>query len=386
MTNFGFQFQLERYTGTDRDSDLPVSIQEWKKLAREKLDDGAWWYIEGAAGSCDTYSGNEERFRHYRVRPRYCRNVEKSNIRCNFLGRERSSPFIIAPLGALSIIERNADVMGAMAAESLDIPYCLSTVSSNSIEEIAHSAPRAEKWFQLYPGKDREIMKSFVRRAERSGFSAIVVTVDTTMLGWRENDLRNAYLPFLQGHGIANYVTDPVFRKRLAVEPEKDMKSAIMEWLGIYVNPAFDWNYFDEIRSWTSLPLLVKGITSVEDVRSAFEHGAEGVVVSNHGGRQVDGAISTIDALNEITGSRSYDGEIFLDSGVRHASDVMRAFCMGAAGVLIGRPYAYALAAAGRRGVERLFREFKGELSLQLALSGFNSLKELGREHIVCFQ
>ncbi|MBX8632702.1 MAG: alpha-hydroxy-acid oxidizing protein, partial [Thermoplasmata archaeon YP2-bin.285] len=148
----------------------------------------------------------------------------------------------------------------------------------------------------------------------------------------------------------------------------------------------FDWNYFDEIRSWTSLPLLVKGITGVGDVRSAFEHGAEGVVVSNHGGRQVDGAISTIDALNEITGSGSYDGEIFMDSGVRHASDVMRAFCMRAAGVLIGRPYAYALAVAGRRGVERLFREFKGELSLQLALSGFNSLKELGREHIVRFQ
>ncbi|HLH86294.1 MAG TPA: alpha-hydroxy-acid oxidizing protein [Thermoplasmataceae archaeon] len=377
MTNFGLQFQLSRYSGSDTDRDLPISIQDWKNLAMEKLDENAWWYIEGGAGSNDTCRLNEERFQHYRIRPRYMRNVENSSIETTILGRKRSSPFIIAPLGAMSIISNNADLMGAEAAEHLDIIFCQSTVSSNSIEEVARHAPKAEKWFQLYPGKDKMIMKSFIQRAEKSGFKAIVVTVDTTMLGWRESDLKNSYLPFLQGHGIANYLTDPYFRKRLRDDPQNDLSEAIMEWLKIYVNPAFDWQYFDEIRSWTNLPVLIKGISSPADVREAFEHKVDGVVISNHGGRQVDGAIATIDALYEITQSGSYEGDLLLDSGIRHAADVMRAFCIGTSGVLIGRPYAYAMAAAGSRGVQRLFEELKGELSLQLALAGFNSLGEL---------
>ena len=383
MANSGLQFQLSRYSGSDTDRDLPISIQDWKTLAREKLDDKAWWYIEGGAGSNDTCTANEERFQHYRLRPRYMRNVENSSIETTVLGRKRSSPFIIAPLGAMSIINQDADLLGAEAAEYLDIVFCQSTVSSNSIEDVARHAPKAEKWFQLYPGKDKMIMKSFIQRAEKAGFKAIVVTVDTTMLGWRESDLKNSYLPFLQGHGMVNYLTDTYFRKRLRDDPQNDLSGAIMEWLKIYVNPAFDWQYFDEIRSWTNLPVLIKGISGLADVREAFEHKANGVIISNHGGRQVDGAVATIDALYEITQSGSYEGDLLIDSGIRHAADVMRAFCLGASGVLIGRPYAYAMAAAGARGVKRLLEELKGELSLQLALSGFNGLGELSSNDLL---
>lgn len=383
MVNYGYEFETKRYLRTDEDRELPISIEEWRKAASEKLPNDAWWYIEGSAGNNSTFEHNEYRMNSYRIRPRYLRNVENSSIETSILGRKYKSPFIIAPLGAMSIVGKDADLAGAKAAEALGLIYCLSTVASSSIEEIAVNAPNLEKWFQLYPGKDLEIMKSFVRRAEKSRYRAIIVTVDTTMLGWREKDLQNAYLPFMQGHGIRNYITDEHFRKRLKKNPKEDMMEAVKEWLSIYVNPSFDWNYFDKIRSWTKLPLFIKGITSPLDVKLAFEHKADGVIVSNHGGRQVDGAISTIDALNEITMSESYKGRLIIDSGIRGAADVMRAFSLGATGVMIGRPYAYALATAGREGVQRLFTTLMGELSLQLALSGFNSLDELNRECIL---
>ncbi|MGP6219890.1 alpha-hydroxy-acid oxidizing protein [Caldiplasma sukawensis] len=382
MTNLGTQYQLMRYLKADEEGDFPVSIEKWRESARMKLDKNAWWYIESSAGSGSTELHNEERLNHYRIRPRYARNVENSTISTEIFGKSFLTPFIIAPLGAMSIVNPQADLIGATVAEKLGLIFCLSTVSSWSIEEVAKAAPNAEKWFQLYPGKDMDVMRNFVKRAETSGYKAIVVTFDTTMLGWREKDLENRYLPFVEGHGTKNYFTDPYFLKRLSKPVEEDRMSAIMEWSSIYVNPGFDWEYFDHIRKWTSLPILVKGINSPEDVKLSFEHKANGVIVSNHGGRQVDGAIASIDALNEITGEGNYDGHLIFDSGVRRAADVMRAFALGANAVMIGRPYAYSMAVGGEKGVEAYFRQLIGELSIQLALSGFNSLKELGRNNL----
>lgn len=382
MTQFGIDFQLRVYTGMDENSDLPVSVDDWRNAARKALKDGPWGYIEGAAGSEDTMAENIRAFSRYRIRPRYLHNVEERNQSVTIFGKKQDSPFILAPIGVQSIIHRDAEYASAGAAASMHVPYILSTVSSVSMEDIAKKYPESEKWFQLYPGRDENIMKSMVKRAELSGYHAIVVTVDTTMLGWREQDLKNAYLPFLQGEGIANYVSDPEFRKRLDRPPEEDINSAIEEFLMVYVNPAFSWSDFRKIRSWTELPVIVKGISSWEDVNAAIKYGADGVVISNHGGRQVDGAISTIEALDEITDSRNVSCTVLFDSGIRHGSDAMKALALGADAVLIGRPYCYAMAVAGQRGIERYIGEIKADLDLQMALAGYESVTALSRRMI----
>lgn len=382
MTQFGIDFQLKVYMKMDGDSDLPLSIDEWRNAARKALKDGPWGYLEGAAGSEDTMMENISAFSRYRIRPRYLHNVEDRNQSITLFGRTHDSPIILAPIGVQSIIHKDAEYASAGAAAATNVPYILSTVSSVSIEDIAKRYPESEKWFQLYPGRDENIMKSMVKRAENSGYSAIVVTVDTTMLGWREQDLNNAYLPFLQGEGMANYISDPEFRKRLDKSPEEDMNAAIEEFLMVYVNPAFSWSDFRKIRGWTELPVIIKGISSYDDVNAAIKYGADGVVISNHGGRQVDGAISTLEALDEITENRNINCAVLFDSGIRHGSDIMKALALGADAVLIGRPYCYAMAVAGQRGVERYINELKAELDLQMALSGYGSVPSLSRRMI----
>ena len=382
MTQFGLDYQLKVYLKMDADSDLPVSIESWRAAARKALQDGPWGYLEGAAGSEDTMIENIKAFSRYRIRPRYLHDVENRNQSITLFGRKHETPFIIAPIGVQSIIHKDAEYASAGAAASLGMPYILSTVSSTSIEDIAAKFPDGEKWFQLYPGKDENVMKSMVNRAEKAGYKVIVVTVDTTMLGWREQDIKNAYLPFLQGEGIANFITDPEFLKRLETSPENNMQAAIEEFLMVYVNPSFTWDGFRKIRSWTKLPILIKGISSEEDVHTAVKYGADGVIISNHGGRQVDGSISSLEALDEITGENKPEFTILFDSGIRHAADAMKALALGASGVLIGRPYCYAMAVAGQRGIERYLNQLRAEFDLQMALSGYSSISQLGRHTI----
>ena len=222
-----------------------------------------------------------------------------------------------------------------------------------------------------------------IRRAEKSGYTTLVVTVDTTMLGWRERDLKNEYLPFLKGEGIANYVSDQVFLSGLDKKPEEDMMGAVMKFLSVYVNPEFSWGDLSEIIKFTKLPVILKGITHPEDVEMGIDAGVKGVVISNHGGRQVDGAISTIDALSMITDNKKVAVDLILDSGIRHAADAMKAISLGAKAVMIGRPYAYALAAGGQRGVEAYLNQITSEMDLQLGLSGFNSPSQLSRKSII---
>ena len=379
MTNFGLDEEVKIYTGNDKDRDLPISVSDWREKARNKLSKEAWGYLEGGAGSEETVRENRRAFRRWKIRPRYLLDVNDRDLSVTLFGKRHETPFILAPIGVQEILNPEGEAATARAASHLGIPFVLSTVSSVSIEDIASIMGNSERWFQLYPGRDKNIMKSMVERAENSGYSAIVVTVDTTMLGWRERDLENAYLPFLEGKGIINYITDPEFRKRLKKNPKEDMQAAIMEFLAVYVNPSFSWTDFAEIRKWTELPILIKGITHPDDVELAFKNGADGVIISNHGGRQVDGAMSSIDALS-LVDTEAYADKIFLlDSGIRHAADAVKALAMGASAVLIGRPYAYALSVAGSKGVERFMSMLRAEMDLQMALAGFRHISELNR-------
>jgi isopentenyl diphosphate isomerase/L-lactate dehydrogenase-like FMN-dependent dehydrogenase len=241
----------------------------------------------------------------------------------------------------------------------------------------------ATRWFQLYPARSRDVATSMVQRVERAGYSAIVVTLDTPVLGWREQDLRLGYLPFLEGKGIANYLSDPVFRSTLAKPPEEDPRAAIMQFLGVFTNPGFGWSDVDWLRSITRLPILLKGLVHPDDARKAVDHGVDGIVVSNHGGRQLDGGIGTLDALPAMV--EAADGKIplLIDSGVRHGADVIKALALGAKGVLIGRPYAYAMASHGEEGVLHLIRSIMAEIDLQLALCGLTTIGSIDRSLIV---
>ncbi len=389
MAQYGYEAQLKIYSrvysrGPDgkAEEEFPISLDEWRAKARERLQDGPWWYLEGAAGGEDTMKANRDAFQRWKVRPRMLRNVDDRDLTVELFGQTLPVPFLLAPIGVQSILHPDAERATARAAASAGVPFTLSTVSSVPLEAVAAEMGTAPRWFQLYPGRDPDVNASLMSRAEQAGYTAIVVTVDTTVLGWREQDLRNAYLPFLQGEGIANYLTDPAFAKRIGCPPAENIAAAIQEFLKVYINPAFTWRDLAELRKRTDLPLLVKGITHPEDAKEAQKLGADAVVVSNHGGRQVDGAIASLDALVEIREAVGDEYPLLLDSGIRRAADVLKALALGANAVLIGRPYAYALAAGGEEGVRHWLSLAMAELDLELALAGCASVREIDRAFV----
>jgi isopentenyl diphosphate isomerase/L-lactate dehydrogenase-like FMN-dependent dehydrogenase len=246
----------------------------------------------------------------------------------------------------------------------------LSSAASHSIEEVAHAMGDAPRWFQLYWVNDREVTASLVQRAEAAGYGAVVVTVDTLTLGWRPRDLRKAYLPFVTGEGCAQFFSDPVFRSRLERPPEEDVIAAAVTMLGTFGNLGLTWDDLAWLRERTTLPLLVKGVLTEEDALRARESGIEGVVVSNHGGRQVDGSVAALDALVEVREALGREAVVLMDSGIRTGADVLKALALGADAVLLGRPYAYGLAVGGQEGVEMVIRHLMAETDLTLALAG----------------
>lgn len=379
MTQYGFEEELKIYLGADPGARLPIGVDAWRARAEELLDRGPWGYLEGSAGGEDTAAENRRALEQWRIRPRFGRNVEDRDLSVTLFGQTWSSPLVIAPLGVQSILHPDAERAAARAAARLGIPFVLSTVSSVPMEEIAEEMGDSPRWFQLYPSRSREVMESFLSRAEAAGYSVLVVTMDTTMLGWRVRDLQNAYLPFLTGQGIANYVTDPAFRRLLATPPDEDPAASVQTFLSIYVNPAFSWEDLAAIRRMTRLPMMVKGLMHPDDVRRARDAGADAVAVSNHGGRQVDGAIGALDALAEIS-AQTLGVPLLMDSGIRTGADVFKALALGAQAVLVGRPYAYGLAVAGSEGVERVMRHLRAEFDLQMALAGYRTVAEIGRD------
>ena len=356
---------------------LPVSVEEWEVLAREKLAAGPYDYVAGSAGGESTMRANLVAFDRWRIRPRVCTDVTRRQIRVTLFGKQLPAPFLLAPIGVLSILHPDAELGPARAAAKAGIPYILSNVSTTPMEEVAAAMGESPRWFQLYPPKDRDLTKSLLERAEKAGYSAIVVTLDSTLLGWRERDLRNGYLPFLTGQGMGNYFSDPVFLSKLETPLEQDRDAAIRKALAEGNNTCFTWSGVDLIREQTRLPVLLKGLTHPEDAALALKHGVDGLIVSNHGGRQLDGAIATLDALPEIVATVKGRVPILMDSGIRRGADVIKALALGADAVLLGRPYAYALAVAGESGVTQVIETLRAQIELQLAISGRSSVRDL---------
>jgi lactate 2-monooxygenase len=364
----GSQYQNEIYiTG---ESPWPVGAGEWEARASEKLDSAPFGYIAGGAGNEATVRANREAFERRRLRPRMLAGNTVRDVSVEVLGTQSPFPFLLAPVGVLSIAHTDGELAPARAAAALRVPFILSSAASHSMEEIAAAMGDAPRWFQLYWVNDREVVESLVHRAEASGFSAIVVTLDTLTLGWRPRDLRNAYLPFREGEGIAQFTSDPVFRSRLSVSPEEDPLVAAGTMLAMFPNLALRWEDLAWLRELTSLPLLAKGVLTAEDAVRAFDAGVDGIVVSNHGGRQVDGAIASLDALVEVRAAVGPDAPVLMDGGIRGGADVLKALALGANAVLLGRPYVYGLAVGGQAGVEAVLRQLAAETDLTLALMG----------------
>jgi lactate 2-monooxygenase len=354
----------------------PVTAEDWEHAAREKLDDSAFGYIAGGAGAEETMRANLEAFRRWRIRPRMLTGNTSRDISVDVLGTRSPAPFLLAPVGVLSIAHEEAEAAVGRAAAASGVPMVVSSAATSSLEEVA--ATNAPRWFQLYWVNDRDICASFVARAEQAGYSAIVVTLDTLTLGWRPRDLRHAYLPFLKGQGCGQFFSDPVFLSRLDKTPAEDPLTAAAMMLATFPNIGLTWDDLDWLRAQTTLPLLVKGVLTAEDAELALQHGMDGIVVSNHGGRQVDGSVAALDALVEVRDALP-EAIVLMDGGIRCAADVLKAMALGADAVLLGRPYAYALAVGGQRAVEELIQNLMAEIDLNLALAGAHSIGDLDR-------
>jgi lactate 2-monooxygenase len=355
----------------------PVAYLELERQARETMSQEAYGYVAGGAGSEDTMRANLEAFRRYRIVPHMLRDVSKRNTAVELLGQVLPAPLLLAPIGVQSIVHAEAEIATARAAASVGIPFILSTASSRSLEEVATSAGNGPRWFQLYWGRDPELTTSFLERAKRAEYSAVVVTLDTSLLSWRERDMQNAYLPFLLGEGLANYFSDPVFRATLDQPPEVDPLSAIFKFVSIFSNPTLTWDDLRFLREHTELPILLKGILHSADAERALDYGVSGIIVSNHGGRQVDGAVASLDCLPQIVKTVDRRIPVLFDSGIRGGADALKAIALGAQAVLLGRPYIWGLALAGEAGVRDVLLNFLADLDLTLALSGCASFSEV---------
>jgi L-lactate dehydrogenase (cytochrome) len=360
-------------------AEWPVGPEDWEAAAEAKIDPGAFAYIAGGAGGEATVRANVEAFERRKLRPRMLAGNTVRDLSVDVLGTRAASPVFLAPVGVLTIAHPEGEVAAARAAAATGTPYVLSSAASSSIEQIAEAMGDATRWFQLYWVNDRDIAASFVARAQAARYSAIVVTLDTSVLGWRPRDLRNAYLPFLRGEGCANFFTDPAFLAKLDKTPEEDPLTAAAMMLTTFPNLGLTWSDLDWLRDHVSVPLLVKGILTAEDAELARAHGVDGILVSNHGGRQVDGSVAALDALVEIRDAVGPDYPLLLDGGIRRGADVVKAMALGADAVLIGRLYAYGLAVGGADGVEAVIRQLLAELDLTLALCGGTAIADLDR-------
>ncbi|MEJ0028980.1 MAG: lactate 2-monooxygenase [Bacteroidota bacterium] len=390
---------------------IPVDLPTLEQRAKSVLTTQAFDYIAGGAGLEHTVSRNRSAFDHYKITPRMLNNVSERDTSVEILGTKLPIPLFLSPVGVLELAHRDADLAVGRAAAATGVPFIFSNQASVPMENVAKAMGTSPRWFQMYWSKSRDLVASFAHRAEACGCTAIIITLDTTLLGWRTRDLDLAYLPFLEGKGIAQYTSDPVFQK-LMDEPDDAPpvkhkvtphsiaglmkmtsaypggnfiskllsgrpRRAVQKFVSIYSNPALTWSDLSFLRETTRLPILLKGILHPDDASKAIDHGMNGIVVSNHGGRQVDGAVATLDVLPKIADVVRKRIPILLDGGIRGGADMFKAIALGADAVCIGRPYAYGLAIAGEAGVYQVIRNFMADFEFTMALSGCKNVKDI---------
>jgi lactate 2-monooxygenase len=423
---------------------VPVAPAELERAAQGVIAPEAFAYITGGAGRESTMDANRAAFERWCIVPRVLRDVEQRDLSIELFSQRLPTPLLLAPIGVLEMAHREADLAVARAAAAWQVPFIFSNQASVPMEQAATAMGNAPRWFQLYWSRSNDVVASFVRRAEACGCSAIVLTLDTTMLGWRPRDLDLAYLPFMQGKGIAQYTSDPVFLREMqegrASSPNEprpedranrpgeplsergsagtprptpkpplnlraiataleqkgnfpggllsnltsgDPRAAVQQFMTTYSRPSLQWGDLKFLRQHTKLPILLKGVLHPDDARKAVELGIDGLVVSTHGGRQIDGEIGSLDALPGVVDATNGKIPVLFDSGIRGGADVFKALALGATAVCLGRPYVYGLAVAGQRGVEEVIGNVLAEFDLTLGLAGCTSAREITRDSLV---
>jgi lactate 2-monooxygenase len=378
-----FQFGIYQRGLAGEKPKLPLQIEDLELLAKSLLTDEAYGYIAGAAGSEVTMQTNQQAFDRWHIVPRMMCDVAERDLSVELFGSTFPAPLVMAPIGVQSLAHPDGELETARAARELNLPFCYSSASTQSPEDVAKVAEDSPRWFQLYWPRDRDITRSFVQRAEAAGYSALIVTLDTRMLAWRERDLNLAFLPFLKGEGIGLYLSDPVFRSRLEKPPEEDIETTIMTWAGGFSDLSHTWEDIAYLKESTSLPIVLKGILHPDDARLAIQHGADGIIVSNHGGRQVDGSIGALDALPGVVDATAGEIPVLFDSGIRRGADVFKALALGAKAVLIGRPFMWGLAVDGADGVREVMQRILADFDITMTLCGCRELSKVTSEMLV---
>jgi len=400
---------------------VPTDGTRLESAARKSMSRRAFAYLAGSAGSEAGSRANLAAFDRWRVAPRMLVDTTERDTSVELFGRRHASPFLVAPIGVLSMAHPDADLAVAAGARAQEVAPIISTQASVPMEDVAGALGGSGHWYQLYWSANDDLVASLVSRAEACGSEAIVVTLDTAYLGWRPRDLDLGHLPFARGEGIAQYTSDPVFHRLVAdrvahAVPEArprptpaavgtllsmsrnhpgrtrhnltapEPRAAVETFLDVFSRPSLTWDDLARLRELTRLPIVLKGILRPDDARRAVDAGADGIYVSNHGGRQVDRVVAALDALpgvvHAVRGSDSNVPVIF-DSGIRCGADAFIALALGATAIGIGRPYVYGLALAGAEGVSEVLRNLRAELDLQMALSGCSSLTDITADHVV---
>jgi len=348
----------------------PVNVADFERLAAERLEPGPLGYFAGGAGDERTLRDNVEAFGRWRLRPRMLVDVSKASAATTVLGCEVSMPVLVAPVAIQCMAHADGETGMARAAAAAGTAMCVSSFSTTSPRDVAAAAEGAPRWLQLYCFRDEGVTRALVDEAEEHGYGAIAVTVDAPFAGRRERDLRTEFV-------VPEDITVPA----LAQAVGSDRPMTIFEAFGL-LDPSLSWRDLERLVASSPLPVLVKGVLTSEDARLAVEHGAAGVVVSNHGGRQLDGVAASIDALPEVAEELGGDGEVYMDGGVRRGTDVLVALALGARAVLVGRPALWGLACGGEEGARRVLQLLRDEVQLALALSGCASPADITREHV----
>ncbi len=362
-------------------SKTPFQISVLETAAENAMSPEAFGYLQ-ASGAGATRDANRQALDAVRIVPRMLRDVGARNLEIELFGRRLPAPLLLGPVGVQELCHPEGDLATARAAAARGVPMVFSNQASVDMETCAAAMGEAPRWFQLYWTRSDELARSLVQRAERCGCSAIVITLDTTMLGWRPVDLDHGFLPFQSGQGLAQYTSDPVFCAMLDKPPEEDILATARLFATIYSDPTLDWERLKRIRDWTTLPVVLKGVQHPADARMAAEAGWDGIVVSNHGGRQVDGAVGSAAQLAACVDAVGGRMPVLFDSGVRGGADVVKALALGAAAVLLGRPYLWGLAVDGEAGVGAVIDNVIGELDLAMGLAGVSDVNAIGRETV----
>jgi lactate 2-monooxygenase len=350
---------------------------ELEAKAQKALPPSIWSYVAGGAGDERTQRANAEVFQQWGLIPRMFVGAAQRDLSVDLFGLKLPSPLFMAPIGVIALCAQDGhgDLATARAAARTGVPMVMSTLTEDSLEDVAAEFGETPGFFQLYTPTDRDLAASLVHRAEAAGFTGIVVTLDTWVTGWRPRDLSTSNFPQLRGKCLRNYTSDPVFRASLAQSPEDNPQGAVLKWISVFGNP-LTWADLPWLRSLTKLPLLVKGICHPDDARRAIDGGVDGIYCSNHGGRQANGGLPALDCLPGVVEAAGGVPVLF-DSGVRSGADVVKALALGATAVGVGRPYAYGLALGGVDGIVHVLRSLLAEADLTMAVDGYPTLKDL---------